>query len=145
MDTLRREFLDGERPDHVLVYVAEGAVDDPDALAAHGERVDDGVVLVLEAERGQTVFERATGIGAMDFAGAAMDTEGDVAPDCAGGDCPTAHPEDPDDHPVRLLFAFAEEENDEAGGVYAEGDVIHAYTACDCGTTYSDRWVAGER
>ena len=25
--------------------------------------------------------------------------------------------------------------------LYAEGDVIHAYAACDCGTTYSDRWV----
>jgi hypothetical protein len=146
MDTLRREFLAGERPDHVLVYVAERAVDDADALAAHGEHVGDGVALVLEAERGRAVFERATGIGAMDFAGAAMDLEGDVDSDCTGGECPRAHPDEPEeDHGVRLLFAFAEEQNREVDGLYAEGDVIHAYAACDCGATYSDRWLAGER
>ena len=24
---------------------------------------------------------------------------------------------------------------------YVEGDVMHAYAACDCGTTYSEKWV----
>jgi hypothetical protein len=30
------------------------------------------------------------------------------------------------------------------GGVYAEGDVVHAYAQCACGTAYSDRWVVDD-
>lgn len=146
MDPQRRRFLDGERPDDVLVYVSADAVEDPDRLATRGERVDDGVVLVLDAERGREVFSSATGIDPMDLASAAMGTEGDIADDLAGADCPTRHPDEPDaDHVTRLVFAFAEERNEEVGGLYAEGDVIHAYALCSCGTAFSDRWVAGDR
>jgi hypothetical protein len=31
------------------------------------------------------------------------------------------------------------------GDIYAEGDVIHGYVSCSCGTAYSDKWVVGER
>jgi hypothetical protein len=30
------------------------------------------------------------------------------------------------------------------GGLYAEGAVVHAYAHCECGTSYSDRWVVDE-
>lgn len=43
------------------------------------------------------------------------------------------------------MFAFAEEQNGEVGGLYAEGEVIHAYVACTCGQRYSDKWVADEQ
>ncbi|MFC5971240.1 DUF5807 family protein [Halomarina salina] len=143
MDAPRREFLHGERTDDVVIYVA-GDVD-LDALGGHGESVDDGVVLVLPGDQGRSAFESATGIDPMEFAGSAMDTDGDIDPELTGGDCPSAHPDEPEaDHAVEFLFAFAEEQNEEVGGLYEHGDVVHAYAACSCGTSYSDRWVVEE-
>ena len=46
-----------------------------------------------------------------------------------------------EDEPRVVVVAVAEERNDSVGGLYAEGDVMHAYAACDCGTTYSEKWV----
>jgi hypothetical protein len=146
MDSQRQEFLSGERLEDVLIFLAEREVSNLDSLADHGERVDDGIVIVLDGERGRGVFERAVGTKPMAFAGSAMDTEGSIAADCTGGECPSKHPDEPDtDHQVRFLFAFSEEQNEEVGGLYANGDVVHAYVACTCGTTYSDRWVIGDR
>lgn len=146
MDSKRQEFLSGERPEDVLIFLSEDEVSNLDSLAEHGERVSGGIVIVLDGEQGRSVFERMVGIEAMSFAGAAMDTEGTISSGCIDGDCPSKHPDEPDaDHQVRFLFAFAEEQNEDVGGLYANGDVVHAYAACTCGTTYSDRWVVGER
>lgn len=150
----REAFLAGDRPDDVLMYFAASAVSDVDALADLGERVEDGVVLVVEGDSGRSAFQRATGRDPMAFAKEAMGTDGTVWADCTGGECPAAGADDStdetaetsdDDHDARFVFAFAEAENEEAGGIYAEGDVVHAYVACTCGESYSDRWVAGER
>jgi len=142
MDEKREQFLAGERPDDVLIYLDERAVDGIDRLASVGEAVTGGVVLILPGEDGRAAFQRATGHDPMGFAREAMETEGTVAPDCTGGTCPeNGH----DDHWPRFVFAFAEEQNEEVGGVYAEGDVVHAYALCDCGTAYSQTWLAGER
>lgn len=131
----REQFLVGERPEDVALYLADSFVDG-DGLARHGERVDGGVVLVVEGEQGRSVFKTATGMDAMGFAKQAMGTDGDIARDLSGGDCP-----DCDGNP-QFIFAFAEEQNEEVGGLYAEGDVVHAYAYCDCGTAYADKWVA---
>ena len=131
-------FLAGDRPDDVLVYLEEEGVGSVEDLLEIGTRVDDGVVLVLPGDDGRAAFESATGLDPMAFAGAAMDTDGDVADDCSGGTCPA---DDGADHHARFVFAFAEAQNEAVGDLYAEGDVMHAYAACDCGTTYSDRWV----
>jgi hypothetical protein len=139
----RTAFLAGERPDDVLMYFAEDAVSGIDALADLGERTERGVVLVVEGERGRSAFESATGLDPMAFAKDAMGTEGTVDTDCTGGTCPAA--EAGGDHAARYVFAFAEAQNEEAGGLYADGDVVHAYVACSCGETYADKWVAGER
>lgn len=136
----------------MLIYVAADDETDLDALADHGERVDDGVVLVLPGETGRTVFERATGIGAMDFAGAAMRTEGEVAGDLTGGTCPNANAntnadgggDGDEDHHARFVLAFAEAPNEEVGGIYEDGTVVHAYVSCSCEAAYSDRWVVEE-
>jgi hypothetical protein len=170
----REEFLAGDRLDDVLVYLAETAVSKPEALAEHAERVADGLVLVMPGDEARAVFQEAAGIDPMAFAREAGGTEGDVAADLTGATCPDApgdggvsgdgddsgigdggdgeNPEDGDDaddpadaHDVRFVFAFAEAENQDAGGLYAEGDVVHAYVSCACGTAYSDRWVAGSR
>ncbi|PSP85890.1 hypothetical protein BRC83_02015 [Halobacteriales archaeon QS_1_68_17] len=144
MDSDRAAFLAGDRVEDVLLYFAADAVSDADALAARGERVDGGVVLVIDGERGRSAFGRAVGVDPMAFARRGMDTEGEVAPDCTGGRCPAADEAD-GDHAVRFIFAFAEAKNEEAGGLYAEGDVIHAYAQCACGEAYSDKWLAGQR
>jgi hypothetical protein len=150
MTTAREEFLAGERPSDVQVYLHEDAVSDIEALAGHGERVVDGVVLVLDGERARGVFQRATGIDPMGFARQAMDTDGDVDRDCTGGTCPAGGGVDGGtgggggDHHARFVFAFAEEQNEEAGGLYAEGPVIHGYVSCACGESYSEKWVASE-
>ncbi|WP_135827606.1 DUF5807 family protein [Halorussus halobius] len=137
--TKRDEFLAGERPEDVALYLADSFVDgEGDGLASHGESVGDGTVLVVEGEQGRSVFETATGMDAMGFAKQAMDAEGDIARDLSGGTCPDC------EGAVQFVFAFAEAQNEEVGGLYAEGDVIHAYAYCDCGTSFSDKWVAGE-
>jgi hypothetical protein len=159
-------FLRGDRPDDVLIYLHEEGVGSVEDLLDIGTRVQDGVVLVLPGEEGKAAFESATGLDPMDFAGTAMETDGRVDADCTGGDCPAAgEPPDEDgespgvsteasddgqsgeqgDHHLKFVFAFAEAQNEAVGGLYAEGDVVHAYAACACGTTFSDRWVTEKR
>ncbi|WP_302081707.1 DUF5807 family protein [Salinibaculum rarum] len=140
-DSDRAAFLAGDRPEDVLIYLDEAAVSNPDALEAHGERVDDGLVLVLPGDKARSVFQKAAGIDPMAFAKEAMGTEGHIDADCTGGTCPEG---DGDDHQARFVFAFAEEQNEEVGDLYAEGDVVHAYVSCSCGTAYSDKWVVDE-
>lgn len=142
MATDREAFLAGDRPTDVHIYLSEDALSNAEALADHGERVDGGVVLVMDGERARTVFQRATGIDPMAFAQQAMGTEGAVAPGCTDGTCPS---DEDGNHAARFVFAFAEEQNEDVGDLYAEGDVIHAYVACTCGERYSDKWVAEER
>ncbi|PSQ56541.1 MAG: hypothetical protein BRD23_09335 [Halobacteriales archaeon SW_9_67_25] len=144
-DSDRTAFLAGDRPEDVLAYLSERAVSDPGALKEYGERVADGIVLVLPGDDARGVFQRAAGIDPMAFAKDAMDTAGEVRRDCTGGVCPASRSrEGGSDHRARFVFAFAEEQNEAVGGPYAEGDVIHAYVACTCGQRYSDKWVAGE-
>jgi hypothetical protein len=142
MATAREEFLAGERPEDVHIYLHEDAVSDVEALSEYGERVEDGIVLVLDGEQARGVFQRATGIDPMGFARKAMDTDGEVDRDCAGGMCPAGEGETGGEHRARFVFAFAEEQNEEAGGLYAEGPVIHGYVSCACGESYSEKWVA---
>jgi hypothetical protein len=139
-------YLAGDRTDHVALYLSESYVSNLDALADRddAERVDGGVVLVVDGEAGRNVFKQLTGMAAMDFGGAAMDNPGHVDSDLFSGDCPNAAG-GPDDHDTEFVFSFAEAKNEDVGGLYAEGDVIHAYVYCSCGTAYSDKWVAGER
>lgn len=135
-------FLRGERPDDILIYLHEEGVGSIDGLAEIGIRTEDGVVLVLPGEEGRDAFQRATGLDAMDFAGMAMDTEGDIDDDCTGGRCPDD--DDSDEHYAKFVFAFVESQNEAVGGIYAEGDVRHGYAACACGTTYSEKALLGD-
>ena len=139
--TLYETFLRGERPGDVLVYLHEGGVGSMSDLLEIGTRVDDGVVLVLPGEEGRSAFQQATGLGAMQFAGMAMGTGGGIDDDCTGGTCPEAANAPQEDHYVKFVFAFVEEQNESVGGLYADGDVIHGYAACACGTTYSEKRV----
>ena len=139
----REEFLAGDRPEDVFMYFTETAVDDVDTLAAHGERVDGGVVLVVDGDSGRSAFQSATGVDPMGFAKRAMGSEGEVFTDCTGGVCPADDGDEP--HEARFVFAFAEEQNEEVEGIYTEGDVIHAYVSCSCGEAYSEKWLAGEK
>jgi hypothetical protein len=138
METDREEFLAGERPTDVHVFLSEDAVGDLEALESHGERVENGIALVMDGEQARDVFRRTTGIDPMGLAQEAMGTEGSVADDCAGATCPDG---DGDGHAPDFVFAFAEEQNEEVGGIYAEGPVIHAYVSCECGTRYSEKWA----
>jgi hypothetical protein len=141
----RDEFLAGDRPDEVVLYLADETTEGS-GLADHGLETDAGVLLVLPGDQGRQAFSAGTGVDAMTFAGQAMGTEGDVAATLDGGDCPDDDGDgDEADHTLRFLLAFAEAENEEVGGRYAEGAVVHAYTQCSCGTAYSDRWTVGEQ
>ena len=140
----REEFLAGDRSEDVFMYFSEDAVSGIDALAGHGERVDDGVVLVVKGDSDRSAFERATDIDPMAFAKRAMANDGTVDADATGGVCPDTEEND-GSHETRFVFAFAEEQNEEVKGLYNEGDVIHAYVQCTCGTAYSEKWLAGEK
>ena len=154
-----QEFLDGERPEDVALYLSGSFLDADSRLWNVGEETDDGVVLVVDGETGRNAFAAGTGMEAMEFAQTAMDTDGDVHEDLSGGTCPEADGDNQSDgdsagaaeggdgdandagHEAEFVFAFAEEQNEEVGGLYAEGPVVHAYAQCECGTAYSDRWV----
>lgn len=147
-------FLAGDRLDDVVFYVSDAFLDDDSRLREVGTETDGGVLLVLDGETGRSAFQAGTGMGAMEFAKEAMAAEGEIARSLDGGECPFAgdadgdgegEDTDDDDHEVRFVFAFAEGENPEVGGLYAEGDVIHAYAHCTCGESYSRKWVVGDR
>lgn len=138
------EFLAGEHPEDVALYLSESFLDEDSRLRNIGEAVDGGVVVVVDGETGRQAFAAGTDMDAMEFARGAMNVEGDVAADLGGGECPEAEADD-GRHETEFVFAFAEEQNEDVEGLYAEGDVIHAYAHCECGTSYSDRWLAGER
>ena len=146
--TAREGFLAGERPDDIAIYLAEAHLQNAEALADHAERVEGGYVLVLDGERGRRVFQRVAGEAPMEFAQEATKNEGVVDRDLAGGKCPEGGEDggaDSDaEHAVRFVLAFAQEQTDDVGGPYEEGDVVHAYARCSCGASYSDRWVVGE-
>ena len=136
------EFLDGERLEDVVLYLAEDQLDEADKLAAAGEQRENGVVLVVDGEQGRRMFSAGTGMDAMEFAKEAMGEEGEIDLDLAGGACPAG---DGEEHELSFVFAFAEAENPDVGGMYADGDVIHAYARCACGEAYSQKWVVGSR
>lgn len=137
-------FLAGERPDDVAIYLADEHVQNAGALAAHGERVEGGHVLVLAGERGRRLFPNVAGDDPMAFARAATRREGAVDRDLDGGTCPDAGDGEDADHALRFVLAFAQERTEGVGGPYEAGDVVHAYARCACGTAYADRWVVGE-
>ncbi|MEF8779495.1 MAG: DUF5807 family protein [Haloferacaceae archaeon] len=144
MSKLER-FLAGDRLDDVALFVSDAHLDESGRIANVGESVDGGVVLVVPGDDGRRAFASGTGMDAMDFAKGAMATDGTISPRLDGGECPAAEPPTEGDHHVEFVFAFAEGRNEEVGGLYAEGDVIHAYAQCSCGESYSHKWIAGER
>ena len=135
------EFLAGERLDDVLFFLHEDAVSNPEALADYAERTDDGHVLVLPGDSGRSAFQSTTGIDPMGLAQQAMQTEGVVHDDLTDSNCPVAEEEPEENHTTKLVFAFAEAQNEAVGDIYAEGDIVHAYAVCTCGERYSDKWV----
>ncbi|MFC6769053.1 DUF5807 family protein [Natrinema soli] len=141
MSDQREAFLAGERLEDVALFLADSYVSD-ERLEEFGERVDDGTLIVIDGERGRNAFQAATGTGAMEFAKSAMSNEGEIDDDLTGGRCPDAAADE--EHTVQFVFAFAEAKNEEVGGIYAKGDVVHAYAQCTCGTAFSDRWNVGE-
>jgi hypothetical protein len=151
----REAFLAAEATDHVALYLADDLVAGVDRLAErpYAQRVADGVLLIVEGERGRALLPKLVGEDAMDFAGTAMQTEGRVERDLTGGshDHGDAGEGDRDGngdsdavHALEFVFAFAEAQNEAVGDRYAEGDVVHAYARCSCGTAFSDRWVVGQ-
>ncbi|MFB6105137.1 MAG: DUF5807 family protein [Halobacteriaceae archaeon] len=137
--TARDAFLAGDRPDDVAIYLAEDVLSgDVTTLAARGERLEDGVMLVVDGERGRALVDELLGVDAMAFAREAMQTDGDIAHDLTGGTCPAA---DGGDHDLSVLLSFVEPAHEDVGGRYADGPVVHAYAACSCGQSYADHWT----
>ena len=135
-------FLAGDRLDDVAIYVADTVVDTDHPLSTAGIAVDGGVVVVVAGETGREAFADSTGLDPMAFAKQAMDRTGEIDDRLAGGVCPAATDDPTASHHIEFGFAFAEAENEDVGGLYAEGDVIHAYAHCSCGTDFSQKWVA---
>ncbi len=145
METLEA-FLAGDRLDDVAIYINDQYLSENHMLATEGEDVENGVVLVVPGDEGRTAFSQGTGIDPMEFAGTAMGKKGHIEPDLAGGECPAIEADDdPADHVIEFVFAFAEGQNEEVGGLYEDGDVIHAYAHCSCGVNFSQKWIAGSR
>jgi hypothetical protein len=136
------EYLAGERLDDVALYLTHEYLDSQGKLPNMGEEVENGYILVVPGDDGRRAFAAGTGMDAMEFAQTAMGNDGDIDRDLSGGVCPDADPGE--NHEAKFIFSFAEAQNEEVGGIYEEGDVVHAYAKCTCGTTYSDRWVVDD-
>ena len=139
------EFLAGERLDDVAIFLTHDFLDSQGKIANMGESVENGVVLVVPGDDGRQAFASGTGMDPMAFARQAMDAEGVIHPDLGGGECPDAVERPGEAHDVEFVFAFGEAQNEEVGGLYADGDVMHAYAHCSCGTDYSHKWLMGAR
>jgi hypothetical protein len=137
------EFLAGDRHDDIALFLTEEYLDSQGKLPALGEHVENGYVLVVPGDQGRQAFSAGTGLDAMEFAQEATATKGAIDADLGGGECPDRDSDE--NHQVEFVFAFTEAQNEEVGGLYAEGDVVHAYAHCACGTNYSERWVVGEK
>ncbi|MDG5819056.1 DUF5807 family protein [Natronococcus sp. A-GB7] len=137
MSDPREEFLAGERPEDVALFLADSYVAD-ERFEKFGDPVENGIVMIVDGESGRNAFKAATDTDAMGFAKTAMQQEGEINDDLTSGECPDA--DEDGDHEPQFVFAFAEEQNEDVGGIYAEGAVVHAYAQCACGTAYSDRW-----
>ncbi|WP_336021553.1 DUF5807 family protein [Halobellus salinisoli] len=160
------EFLAGERHEDVALFLTEAYLDSQGKLPKMGETVESGYVLVVPGDDGRRAFSAGTGMDAMEFARGAMAERGHISRTLDGGECPEAAAETDDDdvdaaetdaddsdadesdsvddHEVEFIFAFSEEQNEEVGGLYERGEVVHAYAHCECGASYSDKWVVGE-
>ncbi|MDS0300028.1 DUF5807 family protein [Halogeometricum sp. S1BR25-6] len=142
------EFLAGDRHEDVALFLTDEYLDSDGKLRRLGEEVEDGYVLVVDGDDGRSAFSAGTGMDAMEFSRTAMERDGHVHRDLGGGECPEAGEEgegdDGEDHRTEFIFAFSEAENEEVGGLYARGEVIHAYAHCACGANYSDKWVVDE-
>ena len=151
-------FLAGKRLDDVVIVISDADLDDDSRLRSVGTEFDGGVRLILDGETGRSAFQAGTGMDAMEFAQTAMRTKGEIARTLDDGTCPfagereargevdaEADNESADDHEIRFVFAFAEGQNADVGGLYADGDVIHAYAHCTCGESYAHKWVVGDR
>lgn len=136
------EYLAGERLDDVALFLTHEYLDSEGKLPNMGEEVENGYILVVPGDDGRRAFAAGTGMDAMQFAKTAMDTDGDIDQDLSGGVCPDAAPDE--NHETKFIFSFAEAQNEEVGGIYEDGDVVHAYAKCTCGTAYSDRWVVAD-
>ncbi|MFC7131334.1 DUF5807 family protein [Haloferax chudinovii] len=136
------EYLAGERLDDVALYLTHEYLDSQGKLPNMGVEVENGYVLVVPGDDGRRAFAAGTGMDAMEFAQTAMGNDGDIDDDLSGGTCPEVATEET--HEVKFIFSFAEAQNEEVGGIYEDGDVVHAYAKCTCGTTYSDRWVVDD-
>ena len=139
------EFLAGERLDDVVIFISDVFLDADSRLRNVGTETADGVRVVVDGESGRAAFEAGTGMEAMGFAKKAMGAEGDIARTLDGGECPREAEAPGEEHTVEFVFSFAEAENPDVGGLYAEGDVVHAYAHCACGHDYSHKWVVGSR
>ncbi|WP_410766341.1 DUF5807 family protein [Haloferax sp. DFSO60] len=133
------EFLAGERLDDVALFLTQEYLDSQGKLPNMGEAVENGYVLVVPGDEGRRAFAAGTGMDAMKFAQSAMGEKSEIDRNLGDGVCPDT--ETDENHEAKFIFAFAEEENEEVGGLYEDGDVIHAYAKCTCGTAYSERWV----
>jgi len=140
----REEFLAGERVEDIAFFLHEDSVGNVDALSEYAEQVEDGVVLVLDGDQGRSAFQSSTGLDPMALAKRAMGTDGEISRELTGGVCPNADEEPEENHTAKFVFAFAEEQNEEVGGIYEQGDVVHSYAVCTCGEAYSEKWVVGE-
>ncbi|MFB6121641.1 MAG: DUF5807 family protein [Halobacteriaceae archaeon] len=137
MSARREAFLAGERPDDVAIFIDDAVVEGD--LSDAAERTDEGWLLVVDGESGRSVFQRLAGVDPMAFARQAGDNRTSVSRDLIDGECPVDT-----EHTPEYVFAFVEAQNEDVGGLYAEGPVVHAYAHCECGTDYSERWVAGD-
>ena len=136
------EFLAGGRHDDVALFLTHEYLDSEGKLPNLGEEVENGYVLVVPGDDGRRAFAAGTGMDAMEFSRTAMERKGHVDREIGGGECPERDAEE--NHQAEFIFAFSEERNTEVGGLYARGDVVHAYAHCACGVNYSDKWVVGE-
>ncbi|SDX67890.1 DUF5807 family protein [Halobellus clavatus] len=137
-------FLAGERHEDVALYLTDQYLDSQGKLPKLGEAVEGGYVLVVPGDDGRQAFAAGTGMDAMEFARGAMEETGHISRSLDGGECPAADGDDAAAHEVEFIFAFSEAQNEEVGGLYERGDVVHAYAHCACGVSYSDKWVVGE-
>lgn len=133
-------FIAGEKPKHILLYHGIGAGKLPDQAAKLAHDIEDGHVMVLPAAMAQEIADKVLIPDLSTFSERSRERGGAIESFLTAGTCPEAM-DNGKGHTLEQIFAFVQPKDELLGGIYAKGDVMHAYALCSCQTYYSDRWV----
>ncbi|WP_254280489.1 DUF5807 family protein [Haloarcula marina] len=139
------QFIAGNRPGHIMLFQHENATSLPDDASKVAKNAAEGKMIIQPAVMARDLIDKVLVPNISQFTELSQKRQGNIEPYLTSGDCPEANSNHDEDHIIEQLFAFVQPKHNSLGGIYADGDVMHAYARCSCQVHYSDRWVIASK